>query len=117
MMLRRILRVPPLLPLEFVVFAAAPGPQLSAGPLALYALLGVTLAIAFAAIGLGYWLWRRERGPLHRADEDVLAAAGDAPGESARQPIGGERPRQHDQRAQPRAAAPEGRPVTRPVGS
>ncbi len=51
-------------------------------------LLGVFLTVFAFAIGLGIWLWRRDRGALRNADQDVVSLDGDASDQSTREPIG-----------------------------
>jgi hypothetical protein len=71
-----------------------PGP----GAEAFAVLIGLMVTISVFALGLGYWIWRRQRGPLHRADDDVRALAGSDSGLSAREAPGEHRATDRQQR-------------------
>lgn len=66
-------------------------PGLAPGRHSAALLIGVLVTVAAFALGVSYWLWRRGRGEVRRADDDVLALSNDPTGRSAREPIGGPR--------------------------
>jgi hypothetical protein len=61
-------------------------------------LLGIVVTIGVLALGIGYWSWRRRRGPLRQADADVRALLAGDSGPSSHEWIGEQPARNGQQR-------------------